>query len=307
MSYKKLLTPGFIEHAKRAAGSSFKYLPVLSIIPFIVALSACTSQVNISSNNEKLVSEDVTKGIKTVLFPDDDPSVADGKVVYEKMKCAECHSATGAPVAGKATVDLSNKEYARKQKPVDQYMFAAFGKEGLTHPTASKDALTKRETWDLVWYVRSLADPTYEMALSEKERGDIDAVFGGNCAVCHGKTGVGDGPLAKPIPGQANIPLEPLPANFQTFSRFYDRTDETLYDHIANGIKWEGMPNFLGKTDKAKNFEFNEENIWKLVKYVRHFHVISEPTIAAQPANTTGQAAPAAPADSEAPKQTETK
>lgn len=285
MSYKYFLTSELIERTRRDASKSYLLL-LATALPLIVALSACTTQVSVSDSNKKLVSEDVTKGIKVVLFPDDDPSVADGKAVYEKMQCAQCHSATGQPVAGKATVDLSNKEFARKQKPIDQYMFAAFGKDGLDHPSSSKDNLTKRETWDLVWYVRSLADPTYEMALNEKERLELDAVFGANCAVCHGKTGVGDGPLAKPIPGQANIPLEPLPANFQTFSRFYDRSDDTLYDHIANGIKWEGMPNFLGKTDKTKKFQgkefaFDQDNIWRLVRYVRHFHVISDPTIAA--------------------------
>ena len=67
-----------------------------------------------------------------------------------------------------------------------------------------------------------------------------------------------------------------MPANFQNFARFYDRSDFTLWDHIANGIKWEGMPNFLGKEDKAKNIKFDQAYIWKLVDYVRHFHETTE-------------------------------
>ena len=100
---------------------------------------------------------------------------------------------------------------------------------------------------------------------------EVDAVFGSNCAVCHGKKGYGDGPLAHN--------LERIPANFQDFKRFYDRTDSTLWDHIANGIKWEGMPNFLGKEDKAKNIKFDEAYIWQLVDYVRHFHETTEKTL----------------------------
>jgi mono/diheme cytochrome c family protein len=144
---------------------------------------------------------------------------------------------------------------------VEQYDFITFGKEGSDHP-AVRSKLRPPEIWNLVFYVRSLSTPP----LTDGEIAEVSSVFGANCAVCHGTKGYGNGPLMK-----GNV-LEPAPANFQSFPRFYDRTDELLWDHIANGIKWEGMPNFLGKQDKAKKVTFDEPYIWKMVGYVRHFH-----------------------------------
>ncbi len=137
----------------------------------------------------------------------------------------------------------------------------------VNHP-AVREKLSRREAWDLVFYVRSLGD----LPLDDKTIADVDAVFGSNCAVCHGKKGYGDGPLSKN--------MEPVPANFQNKARFYDRSDAVLFDHIANGIKWEGMPNFLGKEDKAKDIKFDQAYIWKLVQYVRHFQETTESTLA---------------------------
>ena len=148
---------------------------------------------------------------------------------------------------------------------MEQYDFITFGKEGSDHPSV-RSKLRPPDIWNLVFYVRSLSTPP----LTDAEILEVQPVFGANCVVCHGAKGYGNGPLMK-----GNV-LEPAPANFQSFPRFYDRTDETLWDHIANGIKWEGMPNFLGKvdrkSDKTKVTTFDEAYIWKLVGFVRHFH-----------------------------------
>ena len=101
----------------------------------------------------------------------------------------------------------------------------------------------------------------------------MKAVFGANCAVCHGSRGAGDGQLNK------GLVLQPAPANFTQFDRFYDRTDEQIWDHIANGIKWEGMPNFLGKQDRGNKVKFDADYIWKLVQYVRNFHEDPAPVL----------------------------
>ncbi len=237
---------------------------LLLLIPVISALTGCTGEMSLSSEKDKLVSKAVTEA-HVVIFPDVSPSVPDGKKVWDKMSCAECHGADGKGVAGKATVDLSNPEYAGKQKPLEQYQFVVYPKPGVTHPEL-KDKLTRRELWDLVIYTRSLA----VKPLSDGEFSTLDPVFGANCAVCHGKLGFGDGPLAKN--------LEPIPANFHQFDRFYDRTDDVLWDHIANGIKWEGMPDFLNKTDKTKNLTFDQAYIKNLVRYVRTFHTSNQPS-----------------------------
>jgi len=237
---------------------------LLLLIPVVAALSGCTQKMSLPTEKDELVSKNVTEA-KVVIFPDVSPSIPDGKKVWEKMNCAECHGLDGKPVAGKATKDLSEKKYGAASMPLDQYRFVVYGQPGVQHPEF-KDKLTRRELWDLVIYVRSLATPP----LKDEEIAAIDPVFGSNCAVCHGKLGFGDGPLAKN--------LEPIPANFHQFDRFYDRTDDVLWDHIANGIKWEGMPNFLNKTDRVKNVKFDEAYIHNLVKYVRNFHTSNQPS-----------------------------
>jgi mono/diheme cytochrome c family protein len=240
------------------------------VLASLFVLSACSKQeITLKGNADALTSRTITAGGHEVLYPDDKPSVPDGERAYKQMNCAVCHADNGQGVPGKTTVNLSDKKYGRKTKPVDQFEFLKFGKAGIDHPNVA-DKLSKRQLWDLVFYVRSLEQPP--ISEGDKEYLAIDSVFGSNCAVCHGKKGVGDGPLSKN--------LEPQPANFRNYPRFYDRSDDLLWDHIANGIKWEGMPNFLGKEDKAKNVKFDSDYIWKLVQYVRNFHETNMPTIA---------------------------
>jgi mono/diheme cytochrome c family protein len=240
-----------------------KFSLLVLILPLMLA--ACGQVV---VKNDSLIKENVTAGSQEVVYPDAAPSVPDGQLVWEKSNCASCHGYAGQGVSGKSSISLADKTYMNRQKPVDQYKILAFGDSKLpaNHPILAKVA-SRREIWNLVFYVRSLARPAMEPAKVM----EVDAVFGSNCAVCHGKKGSGDGPLSHN--------LEPIPANFQDFKRFYDRTDATLWDHIANGIKWEGMPNFLGKEDKAKNIKFDDAYIWQLVDYVRHFHETTEKTL----------------------------
>jgi len=250
----------------RAPRVGFKLSTLLALIPLTLAvtvgLTACgDNKVIVPTADDGLVSTKVTMGSREPVYPNDDPSVPDGAGIYQAQNCAACHGADGKPAGGKATVDLSSKDWGRLQKPVEEYDFITFGKKGSDHP-AMNGVLRSSQIWNLVFYVRSLST----QPLTDAEISEVLPVFGANCAVCHGTKGYGNGPLAK------GNTLEPSPANFQSFPRFYDRTDDVLWDHIANGIKWEGMPNFLGKTDKAKNITFDRDYIYKLVGYVRHFH-----------------------------------
>jgi mono/diheme cytochrome c family protein len=236
------------------------------LLGVMTLVTACgKTDVTLNGQEDALAAKSVTASNHEVVYPDATPSTADGKIVWDKAQCASCHGQGG--VGGSAKINLADQGWARKQKPVEQYEFLYFGKPGVEHPKVA-DVMTRREAWNLVFYTRSLADPQ----LTDDQISSIDAVFGSNCAVCHGKKGYGDGPLAKN--------LEPSPANFQNKTRFYDRSDDVLWDHIANGIKWEGMPNFLGKEDKAKNVKFDEAYIWNLVQYVRHFNETTVPTVA---------------------------
>jgi mono/diheme cytochrome c family protein len=253
-----------------ALKAGFKPQVLLALVPVLISasigLTACgDNKIVVPSSDSGMVSTKVTMGSGETVYPNDDPSVPDGGDVYKSQNCASCHGDGGKPSGAGVTSDFSSKDWGRKQKPVEQFDFIEKamknGKEIPGHPKM-QGVLRTSQIWNLVFYVRSLST----QPLTDTEISEVLPVFGANCAVCHGTKGYGNGPLMK-----GNV-LEPAPANFQSFPRFYDRDDDTLWDHIANGIKWEGMPNFLGKTDKAKNITFDRDYIYKLVGYVRHFH-----------------------------------
>jgi mono/diheme cytochrome c family protein len=247
--------------------NALKLSRFLVIIPMVTFLASC-GQVDLSKKDASMTLPTVTRGPEIPQDPTDTPSSADGSVWYKQQNCAQCHGEKGE--GGTAKISFADTTYMDQQKPTEQYMFVRYGfnanhplgtpKEVKDHPKLDA-TLTTRKIWDTVFYCRSLSRPI--ISTSSPEYLALDQTFGSNCAVCHGKKGTADGPLAHN--------LEPVPANFANFARFYDRTDAILWDHIANGIKWEGMPNFKGKTDKAKNVKFDDAYIWKLVQYVRHF------------------------------------
>jgi mono/diheme cytochrome c family protein len=238
---------------------------LLLLLPAILLLTACSEKPVTTNLAEK---QTTAAPLSEIVYPDVAPSIPDGKLVYNQMNCAQCHSTAGVGTAkyenGKI-VDLTNPLWGASKKPIEIYEMLA---KGDANHKSLRSKISDNKIWDLVVYTRSFSAP----ALTDKEIEAIDPVFGSNCAVCHGTKGDGDGPLAHN--------LEPSPANFQRFNRFYDRTDAVLFDHIANGIAWEGMPNFLGKQDKTKNIKFDEAYIHKLVQYVRKFHISNASTIA---------------------------
>jgi len=73
-----------------------------------------------------------------------------------------------------------------------------------------------------------------------------------NCASCHGKTGLGDGPKARG--------LETFPGNFSE-ANFQSQTDGDLFFKVKIGR--EEMPKYEGKID--------DEGIWQIVNYMRTF------------------------------------
>jgi len=257
-----------------------KLTKTLPLIPVVFALASCGQTETKVALTDPLISVNQTMApADTVVYPDDRPSIPDGKVVWEKQNCASCHGADGSTKPEGAKAALNDHRYMAMIKPVDLYKALSYGKLEQHH---MQGKLSSKDTWNLVFYARSLGCTP----LTQGEIDEVNAVFGSNCAVCHGTKGDGEGPLARN--------LEPNPANFQTFQRFYDRTDDTLFDHIANGIKWEGMPNFLGKTDKKKNVKFDHAYIKKLVAYVRNFHVSNAATTEVASAATAAPKAPSA-------------
>lgn len=98
---------------------------------------------------------------------------------------------------------------------------------------------------------RTLANPV-ERTEASVERGA--ALFGANCASCHGAEGRGDGPLAETLPAP--------PANFSVHVPFHP--DGVLYAWISEGIAGTGMPAWEGA--------LSEQERWDLVNFLRAMH-----------------------------------
>lgn len=256
-------------------------LSLTALLPVATLLASCGGEVNISSGNNIVAPNLTATPAELVVWPNDRPSIADGQPLFQQ-NCAVCHGANGTGGSANAKFDA---DWAHSTKLVDIYRVIAFGGTDpakRTHP-AFADKLNVTQLWDLSVYVRSFGQPP----LDNKEISTINDVFGSNCAVCHGTKGDGD-------PGNLGISrnLEPQPANFKKFDRFFNRTDDVLYDHIANGIRWEPMPNFLGKVDRKKNVTFDEAYIRKLVQYVRTFQINKDPVLTANAAGATANSGP---------------
>lgn len=241
------------------------------------ALTGCTQELTLEGSKENLAKEK-PETEQEIIFPDFNPSIADGKVVWNKLQCAECHGESGTGVVGKATNDMTDPTRSASGKsPKFQYRTLAYGLPLWDHPKL-KDKITNRELWDLVFYVRSLESPP----LTDKELAQLEPIFGANCSACHGLRGFGDGDLANNI--------NPMPANFHQYNRFFDRDDPMLHIHIAEGLYPSAMPDFLHKEDRTNNVVFDDALISKLVRYVRHFSVGYKPTYLGPIENKNGKA-----------------
>ena len=157
-------------------------------------------------------------------------------------------------------------------------VFPAFhpGKDGKVQ--TFRDTLSRQQRWEVIFYTRylaGLADTGFK-SLDGKPLVLASDIYGGNCAVCHGKRGHADGFLHT---GKAsshelkNGPIHgafyPPPANFTQYVRVYNRTDAQWYKYLCQGIYPSAMPSWYGNVDRDKNFVFNHELLWKLPRYLR--------------------------------------
>jgi mono/diheme cytochrome c family protein len=218
----------------------------------LTLLSSCSAYAPKAEQTEKLQNKFQNKEAKVDLlnFPPYAPSILKGEEVY-KQNCSRCH---GANPGAAFTMD-----FMRSRTPEEQYIVVTGGnKQGMP---AFKDTLSREQRWDALMYIRANVLGYFKADSDELRK--MDALFGANCAVCHGTRGQGDGPLHKS--------LFPPPANFTQFSRLYTRSDDKLFDEISHGIPWTAMPAWENRYDFDQHFSFDDELRWKLVRYVRQF------------------------------------
>ncbi len=182
-------------------------------------------------------------------YPSHKPSIVSGEKVY-KSNCSSCH---GSPV------NKSSEWVQKLRQSTIAQQFEVVCNGGKDHEF--RFDLSVDERWDSLIYMR--AQTLGYFAEGTDEYAAISSTFGGNCAVCHGTRGQGDGNLYKS--------LYPPPANFQMFERLYNRSDANLHHKVTHGIPWTAMPAWKKRYDFDKDQNFSPEMIWKLIRYVRQF------------------------------------
>ncbi|CAK17959.1 putative cytochrome c protein [Pseudomonas entomophila L48] len=81
------------------------------------------------------------------------------------------------------------------------------------------------------------------------------ALYAQNCSICHGDTGLGDGP--------AGVGLEPAPANLRNAERLDQLSLFDLYNTLTLGIDGTEMPSFADQLDERQR--------WDVAAYIASF------------------------------------
>jgi len=92
------------------------------------------------------------------------------------------------------------------------------------------------------------------------------AIYGEDCAICHGESGRGDGP--------AGLALNPRPADFRAHLAA-GHTDGQLFDWITNGFRGTAMPPFKD--------QLSEEDRWSVLNYIQQTFGPGSPAPASTP------------------------
>lgn len=210
--------------------------------------------------------------------PETPELLATGQRLYEKQ-CAVCHGAQGAGDGPAAYLlypkprDFTQNEFrlvsTSSMQATNEDLFRTItrGMPGSAMP--SWEALTPRERWALVYYVRRLTktaepiDPAAviqvppETAATPEGMARGREIFVQACASCHGPLGKGDGQRA--MTDNAGFPVRPRDLTAGIFKGSSESRD--LYYRIAAGLPGSPMPSYAGA--------YADEQIWDLVHYVR--------------------------------------
>jgi mono/diheme cytochrome c family protein len=107
----------------------------------------------------------------------------------------------------------------------------------------------KPKPWDVPAKFKAMKNP---VKADDASVNAGKALYNKNCASCHGKTGLGDGPKARG--------LETFPGDFSK-ADYQNQTDADHFYKTKFGRS--EMPKYEGKID--------DEGIWQIVNYMRTF------------------------------------
>ncbi|MGD8404373.1 MAG: c-type cytochrome [Anaerolineales bacterium] len=197
----------------------------------------------------------------------------EGKEIYV-ANCLTCHGDAGnglGSYAGTLIVTPADfKQDPFQNMPDEQWFWhVSEGIQGTVMPPW-KESLTEDERWKVIRYVKNVfaqpvmhdpdeGDPsgtyanlTNPLDPTVENLDEGKAIFTRECMVCHGDAGRGSGPFRDY--------LQPGPPDFGDGS-YGDYTDADYFWRISEGVPWSAMP--------AWKVEYNEEERWKLVYFIR--------------------------------------
>lgn len=186
---------------------------------------------------------------KTVFFPAQKPSIASGKVVYEKF-CAACHGDSGrgdGPAAAALTPKPTSFADSLFNHSVHEMTHSHLF-DSVTHGVPPMPAfgmvLTEAQRWDATAYVWALSTTPDRLR-------DGQEVYRKFCAGCHGGTGRGDGPAGKGI------------------RRMPDFTDPKWMSGVEDARFFKGISRGLHGPVASWGGQLSEQERWNVVDYIR--------------------------------------
>jgi mono/diheme cytochrome c family protein len=267
--------------------SRLKSILGIAALSITVLVSGCTAQKASVSKTGTLLSEPVYDQRlvqEDFAFPSQPPSLMAGRELYQ-AQCMTCHvqSYWQQP---KVKTDLAYTT------PIDLYLMLTTGASQkvtlatperrqvlpVQHP-GFREKINRDGRWAVIFYARYLAGAGDLQSPDPKS--DLAAIFGGNCAVCHGAKGQGDGFLYTGKTGNHELKdavqthnLNPQPANFTQYNRVYNRTDAQLMKYLCEGIYPSAMPAWFGDVNVDKDtgkptYIFDEKLLSSLTRYIR--------------------------------------
>lgn len=265
----------------------FALTAAVAVMALISGCAGQTTKINESKSNTSLLTEPVVDqklADQDFAFPSQYPSLMRGREIFQSQ-CVKCHTQA-------SWQDDKVKHDIAYTTPIDTYLMLTTGQAPMVEmPTSQRrqvlpanhpgfrDALSRDDRWAVIFYTRYLAGAGDIKSPDPKT--DVPAIFGGNCAVCHGTKGQADGPLYTAKTGNHELHdgtqvknLMPAPANFRQYSRLYNRTDAQLLKYICEGIYPSAMPAWFGNVNVDKDsgritYIFDDNLISNLVRHVR--------------------------------------
>ena len=214
-----------------------KLLPQNRLRLFVAFCLVVFSHLALSTENQRLL---LLAEYISVDYPD---AVQDGMIINEAEYKEMVEFSNQVNVLISALPENNGKPLLLDDS--NSLKLAILGKE---EPKAIR-ALTTRLVENLIDFYNILSLPTAPPKLDRAQ-----ALYIGNCASCHGQSGMGAGP--------ASTGLDPQPTNFSDENRALDRSISGLFNAITIGVDGTSMLSFsrLSTADR-----------WTLAFYVSNF------------------------------------